>query len=160
MFSPGIRIPRFLWEDLISQLHRRTEGFHESGAFLLKDKGSDGRLVSAVTYYDELDQHAYSSGACILHADAFGRLWSLCAANNLTVLADIHVHPFGAGQSKEDRENPMIARAGHVAIILPSMAKPPIPMREIGIYEYQGGHRWQTHSGPHSQSFLQIGDSA
>ena len=34
----------------------------------------------------------------------------------MTVVADVHVHPGGSGQSLSDREHPMIAVAGHVAV--------------------------------------------
>jgi hypothetical protein len=65
----------------------------------------------------------------------------------MTVVADAHVHPFGAGQSRSDRENPMIARAGHIAIILPRMARSPIRRWAVGVYEYLGDHHWQARGG-------------
>jgi hypothetical protein len=142
-----LHIRRGLWNEVTSELHRRTEGVHESGAFLLGKRNGDARTVHAVVYYDELDPGAYDSGVCVLHAEAFSGLWDRCSASGLSVVADIHVHPYGAGQSPSDRENPMIARAGHVAIILPRMAKPPIRRWAVGVYEYEGAHRWRSFGG-------------
>ena len=49
-------------------------------------------------------------------------LWDICKRRGLTVVADVHVHPGGAGQSDSDRDHPMISRAGHIALILPDFA--------------------------------------
>src|SRR3954451_11210878 len=116
---------RNLWLALGAELHRRTEGRHESGAFLLGTRAAAEHEATALVYYDDLDPRAYSTGICVLHADAFGRLWDRCAEMSLVVVADAHVHPRGARQSLSDRDNPMIARPGHLALILPLMARPP-----------------------------------
>lgn len=152
-----LHITRPLWNELTSELHRRTENRHESGAFLLGQRKESDRRALRLIYYDELDPAAYDSGICILHADAFSRLWDRCSELEMTVVADAHVHPFGAGQSWSDRENPMIARAGHIAIILPRMARPPIRRSDVGVYEYLGDHRWQVHGGCRG-STLKIGE--
>jgi hypothetical protein len=142
-----LHIARSLWSELTSELHRRTEDTHESGAFLLGKRDEDARQALTLVYYDELDPRAYASGVCVLHADAFSKLWDRCSAAGLAVVADAHVHPFGAGQSRSDRENPMIARAGHIAIILPWMSKPPVRRWTVGVYEYEGDHRWRSRGG-------------
>ncbi len=152
-----LHIARPLWNELTSELHRRTENRHESGAFLLGQRKESDRRALRLIYYDELDPAAYDSGICILHADAFSRLWDRCSELEMTVVADAHVHPFGAGQSWSDRENPMIARAGHIAIILPRMARPPVRRWAVGVYEYLGDHRWQARGGCHGSS-LKIGE--
>ena len=108
--NPTFRMSRSLWLGLGAELHRRTEGRHESGAFLLGTRTGTEREATAVIYYDDLDPRAYATGVCVLHADAFGRLWDRCAEMSLVVVADAHVHPRGAWQSLSDRENPMIAR--------------------------------------------------
>ncbi len=156
--EPCLRLSRALWEELIGELHRRTEGCHESGAFLLGRRMEAGRESTAVVYYDDLDPKAYSTGVCVLHADAFGRLWDRCAALDLTVVADAHIHGLGAGQSRADRENPMIARPGHLALIFPLMARPPIRRWSVGVYEYLGDHRWRSHGGRHVARVLRIED--
>jgi hypothetical protein len=38
--------------------------------------------------------------------------------------------------------NPMVAMAGHVAIIIPRFAQGRIPAEDIGVHVYQGAHRW------------------
>lgn len=156
--DPCLRLTRQLWIELTSELNRRTEGFHESGAFLLGRKIADENWATDVIYYDELDPNAYKSGICILHADAFGRLWESCATLGLVVVADVHVHPRRASQSQADCENPMIARSGHLAIILPLMAKLPVRRWSVGVYEYLGDHRWRSHGGCHVSRVLKIED--
>lgn len=156
--DPCLRLKSKFWNSLIIGLHRRTEGRHESGAFLLGHKTETSRKAIEVVYYDELDPHAYNSGVCVLHADAFGRLWDRCSASGLTVIADAHVHGLGAGQSRADRENPMIARPGHLALIFPRMARPPVRRWSVGLYEYLGEHRWRSHGGCHVTRVLKIED--
>jgi proteasome lid subunit RPN8/RPN11 len=145
--EPTLLIARPLWGRLTAELHRRTEGYHESGAFFLGRIEGDHRRVERVIYYDELDPSAYSSGVVILHAPSFGPLWDRCREWGLSVVADVHVHEFGAGQSAPDRQNPMIAQAGHIALILPNFARLPILPEKIGFYEYSGSHRWRDFSG-------------
>src|SRR5262249_3075710 len=127
--------------------HRRTRGRHESGAFLLGHDRNGSRQVENIVYYDELDPRAYSSGIVILHAPSFGKLWDKCGSLGLSVVADVHVHELDAGQSTADRRNPMIAQSGHIALILPNYAKPPIVPKTIGFYEYAGNHQWRNFSG-------------
>lgn len=156
--DPLLRIARPLWCELTTELHRRTEGCHESGAFLLGRKAAEERTALSLVYYDELDPRAYDSGICVLHANAFSRLWDICGECDVSVVADAHVHGGRAGQSRSDRENPMIARPGHIAIILPLMARPPVRRWAIGIYEYLGDHKWRSHGGCNGSRILRIED--
>jgi len=59
-------------------LWRRSEGRHESGAFLLGRQAGKRRQVLRALFYDELDPDAYSSGVCILTGRSFGKLWKIC----------------------------------------------------------------------------------
>lgn len=154
--DPSLSFSCALWTQTTAELRRRTEGFHESGAFLLGRKTGNSRQVQAVIYYDELDAKAYDSGVCILHADAFGKLWNCCAELDMSVVADVHVHGRGAWQSASDRQNPMIARPGHLALILPWMARLPVRRWAIGVYEYLGDHRWRSHGGREVSRVLKI----
>ncbi len=156
--KPCLRLSRPLWTELTCELHRRTEGCHESGAFLMGRKNGIEREVTAVIYYDQLDPAAYSTGVCMLHADAFGRLWNHCAMLGVSVIGDAHVHALGACQSRADKENPMIAQPGHLALIFPLMASPPISRWAVGVYEYLGNHQWRSHSGRRASSILKIED--
>src|SRR5258708_29034619 len=89
-----LKIARTLWNEVTSELHRRTEGRHESGVFLLGERTESERRALAQIYYDELDPCAYDTGICVLHGDAFAKLWSRCSELGLTVVADAHVHLF------------------------------------------------------------------
>lgn len=142
---------------MLQELERRGEHRHEAGAFLLGAK-KDGRLnVKDTVFYDELDPATYRTGACVLHGDAFAKLWTLCRQRDLTVVADVHTHGGAAIQSYEDRTNPMVARAGHVAIIVPNMAKPPVRHEDLGVYEYRGHHEWADRSGKRASRFFYVG---
>jgi hypothetical protein len=154
--EPCLTFADNLWRMLVGELHRRTAGVHESGAFLLGVLDGTQRHVREIVYYDDLDRRAYDTGVVMLHGDAFARLWDVCATRALAVVGDVHVHALGAGQSRADRENPMIARSGHLAMILPRFARPPIRRWSIGIYEYLGNHQWQAHGGYGAARILNI----
>jgi hypothetical protein len=133
---------KHLWRQIVGEIERRGGHKTEAGAFLLGREAPGPARIENVVFYDDLDPNAYSSGACILHSDAFAKLWAICRAHQMTVLADVHSHPGVGFQSHEDRTNPMVARAGHVAIILPDYARWPVNQRRFGIYEYRGSHEW------------------
>lgn len=154
--NPSLQIPSALWHTLLAELHRRTEGRHESGAFLLGHIHENGRRVEQIVYYDDLDPNAYETGVVVMHAASFGQLWELCRAQKLSVVADVHVHPEGAWQSLSDRDNPMIAQRGHLALIVPDFARPPVWLKTLVFLEYQGGHRWRELSGRRISRFLHI----
>jgi len=134
----------FLWRRLIAGLRARGEGTHESGAFLLGHRDDRRGRISMFVLYDDLDPHCLDTG--IVHFDGryFGRLWDLCKTTGLTVVADVHTHPGGAWQSGSDRAHPMIACAGHLALIVPRFAQPPVSIRDVGVYRYLGAKRWET----------------
>jgi len=115
------------------------------------------REVTEAIYYDELDPDAYSSGVCVLHGDAFARLWAECRKRRLTVVADVHTHGGAAYQSSSDKANPMIARPGHIAIIVPDFAAWPIAAGRLGIYEYCGQHEWIDRTQSKAHNFLYTG---
>lgn len=146
-----------VWERLTNGLHARGGGVHDAGAFLLGSRAGDFRTVTDVVFYDELDAQAYRTGVCVLHADAFSKLWSICRARGLTVVADIHTHPGAAFQSHSDRNNPMVAREGHIAIIVPDFAAPPVPWDRLGIFEYRGSHQWTDCSPARRAGYLYSG---
>jgi hypothetical protein len=149
--------PTPLWVRIMAELHRRTQRRHESGAFLLGHDGRGRRVAVDVVYYDDLDTAAYASGVCILRADAFSKLWAMCRERKLAIVADIHTHPRAAFQSESDRTNPMVARPGHIAIIVPGFAARPIRYEDLGIYEYQGGHRWADRGHRYYRKYVYTG---
>lgn len=159
LLAPDHRIScrRTFWRNVLNELERRGEGRHESGVFLL-GQNNRGRLeVKDAIFYDELDPEAYSTGVCVLHGEAFAKLWAICRNRGLTVVADAHTHPGYACQSSQDRANPMIARSGHVAIIVPRYAKAPVLQSELGIYEYRGEHMWIHQKGKLGTRFFYTG---
>ena len=147
-----------LWRRLLQGLRKRgCNQSRESGAFLLgRQHGVHARIVDFVLY-DDLDRHCLSSGIIRFSGGNFSKLWAICRNRNLTVVADIHVHPGGAQQSQSDRDHPMIAHEGHCSLILPNFAAGRISRHEIGIYRYLGGKRWRTIPPSQRKSFLHIG---
>jgi hypothetical protein len=130
------------WREIVAELYRRGQNRHEAGVFLLGAERGGRREVQSAVYYDDLDPDAYTTGVCVLHGDAFAKLWAVCRERKLTVVADAHTHGGPGNQSEADRTNPMVATAGHIAIIVPDFARWPIRWRRLGVYEYRGQHEW------------------
>lgn len=152
-----ISCPRRMWRRILRELHARGEDVHEAGVFLL-GRERRGRLeVAEAVFYDDLDPTAYSTGVCVLQGSAFAKLWALCRERKLTVVADVHTHPGRAVQSESDRTNPMVARAGHVAIIVPNFATHAPPPADLGVYEYLGNHDWTDRTHPKTRNFFYTG---
>jgi hypothetical protein len=148
------------WRRIVGELERRGGRRHEAGAFLLGHETSSRREVTDTIYYDDLDHDAYASGVCVLHGDAFAKLWAECRRRKLTVVADVHTHGGAAYQSGSDKTNPMVARPGHIAIIVPDFAAWPIAAGRLGIYEYRGQHEWTDRTHPKTRNFLYTGFSS
>ena len=119
-------------------------------------QGGRARILD-FALYDDLDPGSLDTGIVRFDGRHFGELWALCKAKGLIVVADVHVHPGGTGQSASDRAHPMIAVKGHVALILPRFAVQPLPRREIGMYRYQGGKQWSTIPAVDRKAFFHIG---
>jgi proteasome lid subunit RPN8/RPN11 len=141
----------------MAELRRRGRGLHESGCFVLGKVEGNKRCAVRCVYYDDLDPNAYASGVCILDGGAFPPLWELCRKEELTVVADIHTHGGEAFQSPADRENPMIARPGHLALIVPRFAKGPVWRHRLGYFRYEGDHRWTNLGGWGARALLKTG---
>lgn len=134
----------FLWARLIRQLRMRGHGRRESGAFLLAKLES--RRVSKFICYDDLDPTALDSGIIVFHGSGFVPLWEHCKAHGMTVVADVHTHRDSwTGQSEADRTHPMIGKPGHIGLIVPHYAQQNLlSLKDVGVYEYQGNHKWRT----------------
>jgi proteasome lid subunit RPN8/RPN11 len=159
LLAPKHRIscPQHLWVSLLQELDRRGERSHEAGAFLLGTITNGRAQVREVVFYDDLDSAAYDTGVCVLDGEVFGSLWALCRERALSVVADVHTHPGRAGQSPTDRTNPMIARSGHIAIIIPYYAVPARQTEPIGVYLYEGSHEWTEYQGKRAHHILYVG---
>jgi hypothetical protein len=152
-----LRFPRRLWRDLVAELGRRGGGTRESGAFLLTPRVFDGRRVTRVVYFDDLDPSCLTGGITLAGA-AFPRLWDLCDQHRVRVAGDVHTHPGGwVGQSPIDRDNPMLARVGHLALIIPDLAQQPVRAGQVGVHEYLGDEGWRSAHGSAAARLLYIG---
>jgi hypothetical protein len=142
---------------MVTELGRRGRGERESGAFLLSPRDRDGRTVIRVVYLDDLDPDCLV-GAIHLAGSAYPKLWSLCDREQLRVVADAHTHPGACcRQSPIDQDNPMVARAGHLALIIPDLARRPITPRDVGVHEYLGDAGWRSWYGTDAAQILYMG---
>lgn len=143
-----------LWRQLFDELHRRGEERRESGAFLLGRVVKGRRRIEKIVPYDDLDPHSLDTGIIRFDGAKFGDLFDLCRSTGLVVVADVHTHGGAPWQSETDRVNPAIQQAGHIALIVPRFARHLVMPDALGIYEYQGRHRWNDHSGDGARRFL------
>jgi proteasome lid subunit RPN8/RPN11 len=134
-----------VWRQLLTALRERGGYVREAGAFLLGRKVGDARLISHFLLYDDVDPNALQ-GMIVFDGSRMDRVWARCAELDLDVVADVHTHPGGYGQSLTDQANPMIPRRGHLALIVPHFARREFRPGEIGIYEFQGLDGWLDHS--------------
>lgn len=150
---PRLRCARNLWAAGVEELARRTlGGRRESGAYLLGvDLPGGGQRIVEFVFYDDIDPHALATGVVVIRQTALPRLWALCRERGYGVVADVHVHPHGYGQSASDQANPVMPRAGHVAMILPHFARGRPEPGGIGIYEFLGAGGWADHSAKGSR---------
>lgn len=146
------------WRRLLRELRRSGgHGARESGAFLLGRACGTAARIEAFVLYDELDPHCLDSGIVRFDGRHFGALWHVCRQRGLTVVADVHTHPGAELQSESDRNHPMIARAGHLALILPNYARGATDSKSVGIYRYAGSKRWRAVPVRERRAFLHIG---
>jgi proteasome lid subunit RPN8/RPN11 len=145
-----------IWQAGIAELWRRGDGQRESGAFLLGQRQHGRAAIQRFIFYDDVEPGCLATGIVRLDGTGFGQLWQICRTLHLEVIADIHTHPERAYQSASDRAHPMIAQAGHLAIIIPHFARPPVKIAHLGIFLYQGTHRWEDLSAV-APAFLYIG---
>jgi proteasome lid subunit RPN8/RPN11 len=143
---PRLSCPTKLWETILLDLQRRGRGEVESGGFLLGVRHGDGCLVREFLAYDDVDPNALQ-GAILFDGSRMDVVWDRCRQQKLEVVADVHTHPGGYGQSSIDRANPMIPERGHIALIIPNFADLSYRPGEIGIYEFLGKREgWKNHS--------------
>lgn len=145
-----------LWNRGIDELSRRACGKRESGAFLLGSAKGRTRRIEQFLFYDDVDPNCFGHGIVEFDGSRFGIVWQKCRDAEMTVVADVHVHPGHYGQSSTDRHNPMIPEAGHLALIIPHFAAHNRLPGKIGIYEYLGTRQWRDHSTKGSQ-VLRVG---
>jgi proteasome lid subunit RPN8/RPN11 len=150
--GPILLCSESLWLNGVAELHRRTYEEQESGAFLLGINQDRSRIIHEFLFYDDIDPYCFRHGIVEFDGRALGQVWKKCRDNGLSVVADVHVHPYGFAQSNSDRANPIMAERGHIALILPCFASVYLP-GEIGIYEYLGNRKWKNYSHKGKQVF-------
>jgi hypothetical protein len=140
-----ISMSRRQWRRLMRDLAARGRGQRESGAFLLADLNSTGTVrVRAWVAFDDLDPDCLN-GAISIRSHAFGKLWEICRQRSVRVVADIHTHPGrNVQQSSIDAANPMIAKRGHVGVIVPDFAQGKPSPRDVGYHVYGGDRSWNS----------------
>lgn len=108
-------------------------------------------------FYDDLARGCLDAGIVVFDGAGYGPLWRMCRETGTKVVADVHTHPGAARQSPTDKANPMIAQRGHVALIVPDFARRRVHPSQMGVYEYEGNHRWRDRSGKSAGEFFYVG---
>ena len=154
---PRISCDPAVWAAGVDELARRTRSStRESGAFLLGLDQNGHRRILEFVFYDDIDPHALDTGIVHFHGNRLPKLWEHCRSRGYGVIADVHVHPGGYGQSESDQADPVMPQAGHLAFIIPHFARRQTRPGGIGMYEYLGNGSWQDHSRK-AASFFQLG---
>lgn len=154
--QPRLRIGPSLWEELLQGLRARGGGVRESGAFLLGTGEAAERSVTRFVLYDDLDPDCLNEGYVRFDGRYYGQLWEFCGRDAVSVVADVHTHPYGPGQSHSDKTHPMVCIPGHIALIVPNYAQGPVSATDIGVYVYRGRHRWRAYRGRRAAKVLEI----
>jgi proteasome lid subunit RPN8/RPN11 len=148
MSPPLLEMPRALYGELVADLIKSGRGVKESGAFLLGDLGEPGkrsRVVRSYVMYDVVApqsnrEHDYVA----FTAEEMARAWEHCYRIGLQVVADVHTHPLGPGQSGTDQAHPIVSLEGHVALIVPYFAlRNPMPL-DLGVHVFLGAGQWRS----------------
>jgi len=135
-FAPGI------WVAVMDELKRRGERVRETGAFLLAKRGLEELIVADWISYDDLEPGASHRGFVSLGPNAFSLLWAICDRRGVQVIADVHTHPKGPGQSSSDRAFPMVSLPGHIALIVPRYGHGTITPKDVSFNVYLGDGKW------------------
>ena len=135
------------WEAMLAHLRRQGAGVRESGGLLLGKVEEGRRVVREFLPYEQLQADALQEDFVQLSAASFAKVWDRCRQTHLAVVADVHTHRYGAGQSLSDARNPMVALRGHLALIVPNFAQGQLRLDDIGLYAYRGSHRWDRYRG-------------
>jgi hypothetical protein len=152
--KPRISCDAAVWTAGVCELERRTlKGHRESGAFLLGHDRKGHRRIVEFVFYDDIDPHSLDTGIVHFQGNKFPKLWQLCRSRGYGVIADVHVHPGGHGQSESDQADPVMPKAGHLAFIVPDFARRETQPGGIGMYEYLGNGAWRDHTSKGSSFF-------
>lgn len=143
---------RNTWKRILLELRARSLGTRESGGFLLGRREGGCRIILDLLPYDAVDPDSLR-GAIVFDGSYMDVVWDECRRRELQVVADVHTHPGGYGQSAIDQQHPMIPQRGHIGLIVPNFADRLYLPGQVGIYEYLGRGRWENHSARGSEYF-------
>ncbi|CPH74439.1 hypothetical protein [Burkholderia pseudomallei] len=149
-FQPGV------WTDLLADLRARGKGRRESGAFLLGSETESVRSVARWVSYEDLDPKSKMHSIIKLDTTAFPKLWDLCAKLELQVMADVHTHPGRPIQSRSDQAFPMLAMAGHIALIVPQFAAANVTTSDVSLNVFLGRGAWRSFYGAQAASLIRL----
>lgn len=153
---PSLSMDAALWGELLEKLRERGGGVRESGAFILGVGDGARRAARLIVLYDDLDPNCLNEGYVHFDGCHYGRLWEICAQESLSVVADVHTHPYGPGQSHSDKTHPMVSIPGHIALIVPNYAQGEISAADVGVYVYRGRYQWTAFRGRRAAAVLDI----
>lgn len=153
---PRLSMDAALWDELLEKLRERGNGVRESGAFLLGVGDGARRTARRIVLYDDLDPNCLNEGYVHFDGRHYGRLWEICAQESLSVVADVHTHPCGPGQSHSDKTHPMVSIPGHIALIVPNYAQGAVTAGDVGVYVYRGRYRWTEYRGRGAAAVLKV----
>lgn len=143
-----LKMSEALWGHTMAELAERGGGHRESGSILLASASGDPARVTRVIYHDDLDPGCLQGGHIRIASGAFSTLWDICEAEDLKVAADVHTHPGeGVAMSSIDAKNPMMARSGHIGVIVPRLALGRVSPSDVGLHLYQGSDGWTSWTG-------------
>ncbi len=153
-----LRLNSGFFDSIVAEIHRRGDEKRESGAFLLGSIAPDGsRIADDVVYYEDLNPRCTQYGGIALDPDAFAEVWRIASERGKQVVADLHSHPGRAEQSDIDKTHPVVALAGHVALIVPDFGRHGGSRSGLGVFEYLGGHNWLTIGATHQRKYIDLG---
>ena len=138
-------------------LQSKSDGVRESGAFLLGVDIDGRREVRLFIPYDDLDPHSLDTGIIRFDGAGYSKLWDICEKERLQVVGDVHTHPAQAFFSDADRAHPMISQAGHVAIVVPDYGTGSPTVNTVGVYVYEGSHRWRSFEPGSAEKKVYVG---
>lgn len=151
--TPPLSCKAALWTAILQELRERGGGHREAGGFLLGIRDAKGRRrITEFMAYDDIDPKALQ-GIIVFDGSKMDLVWKRCAAAGLQVVADVHTHPGGYGQSDIDQANPMIPERGHIALIIPNFVDHDYLPGQIGLHEYRGRDGWLDHSAAAKRFF-------
>lgn len=127
----------------MSDLAKRSNGAHESGAFIVGLKIGHRREATGYLLYDDLEPGCLDSGIVHFTSKGFRQLWKTLKQSGLQVVADVHTHPDDAYFSCTDRRNPMIPTPGHLAFVIPNYASGSPTPQDAAFFIYKGNYQWE-----------------